>query len=101
MLFFSLHLVACAPAADSSATFDEGLGATFGSASGACMVGEGVLIDVGSDVAVVSGDSCSEGGCVPIALRRQKPGSSVWFGSCGGNSEESGWTYSIAWVVPA
>lgn len=99
-----LHLAACAPlAADSSATTGEGISAAFGSASGVCVVGESVYIDVGSDVAVVSGDACPDDGrrCEPMMLRRQEPGSSEWSGSCDNNNEASGWTYSIAWVVPA
>lgn len=98
-----LHLAACVPvSADSSATTSEGTAAAFGSASGVCVVGESVYFDVGSAVAVVSGDSCPDNGarCEPMILRRQEPASSEWYGDCA-NNNEAGWTYSIAWVVPA
>ena len=97
MLSLLLHISACVPAADSSATVTEGAAVTFGSASGDCPNSDSILVDVGSDVAIVTGDSCSANGCGPMILRRQESGASVWYGSCPGDDE----TYSIAWVVPA
>lgn len=74
-------------------------GAVFGSSEGECPIGGlGIEVDVGSDVAVVTGDACPVDNmrCEPILLRRSDgPGSSRWYGYC-----EEGWLYSIAWVVP-
>ena len=83
---------------DDSSSADEGFGTSMGASSGDCPAGLDVTVDVGSDVAIVSGDSCpTDGGrCEPMVLRRQEPRSSEWYGSC-----PEGKIYSIAWIVPA
>ena len=90
-------LAACA--VDESTGGDRrAAGVVFGVAEGVCPLGLEVEVDVGSDVAIVSGGACPADGsrCEPITLRRVEPGSSFWRGSC-----DEGWLYSIAWVVPA
>ena len=101
-MLLALHLLAaCAddPADSGSVAEAEARPARFGYAEGDCPEGgESVHVDVGSDVAIVSGDSRPDDGarCEPLLLRRSEPGSSVWSGSC-----PDGDAYSIAWVVPA
>lgn len=100
-MLLALHLLAACSddQADSGSVAAEASPARFGYAEGDCPEeGESVYVDVGSDVAIVSGDSCPDDGarCEPLLLRRSGPGSSVWSGSC-----PAGGAYSIAWVVPA
>lgn len=96
MIPFLLLLAACASAPDSSVV-DEGAVAVFGSEEGDCPIdGTTIMVDVGSDRAIVSADSCPpEGRCALFPVYRVEPGSSEWFGTC-----DPGSTYSIAWVVP-
>ena len=98
MLLILLHLAACAPAADSSATVVEGLGATFGSASGACPGIDEVTVDVGAEIALVQMDACGDEGeaCRAVPVSRIESGSSVWAGAC-----DEGFSWTMAWVVPA
>lgn len=100
LVLVNLVLATLAACAVDESTGGEGrvASAAFGVAEGVCPLGLEVEVDVGSDVAIVSGDACPADGsrCEPITLRRVEPGSSFWRGSC-----DEGWLYSIAWVVPA